>query len=313
MATMSKADKKAIKATDRKLLKKKFQNNWDCYLYMLPYGLIFFLFTVLPVLASIVLSFTYYNVLEAPTFIGLDNYRTLLASDDIFITAVKNTLEIAVITGPVGYIMCVMFSWLINELGPKTRAVMVTILYAPSISGAAYTIFGIMFSGDSYGWVNGTLINLGLINEPIQFMTDTDYMIWICMLVVIWMSLGTGFLSNVAGFRTIDRSQYEAGYVEGIRNRWQELWFITLPSMLPQLMFAAVMSITQSFSVGAVTTILFGNPSTDYAVHTILNHIEDYGNVRFEMGYACAIATVLFALMVASNEIIQRALRKVGQ
>ena len=313
MATMSKADKKAIKATDRKLLKKKFQNNWDCYLYMLPYGLIFFLFTVLPVLASIVLSFTYYNVLEAPTFIGLDNYRTLLASDDIFITAVKNTLEIAVITGPVGYIMCVMFSWLINELGPKTRAIMVTILYAPSISGAAYTIFGIMFSGDSYGWVNGTLINLGLINEPIQFMTDTDYMIWICMLVVIWMSLGTGFLSNVAGFRTIDRSQYEAGYVEGIRNRWQELWFITLPSMLPQLMFAAVMSITQSFSVGAVTTILFGNPSTDYAVHTILNHIEDYGNVRFEMGYACAIATVLFALMVASNEIIQRALRKVGQ
>ena len=168
MATMSKADKKAIKATDRKLLKKKFQNNWDCYLYMLPYGLIFFLFTVLPVLASIVLSFTYYNVLEAPTFIGLDNYRTLLASDDIFITAVKNTLEIAVITGPVGYIMCVMFSWLINELGPKTRAVMVTILYAPSISGAAYTIFGIMFSGDSYGWVNGTLINLGLKGKLLE-------------------------------------------------------------------------------------------------------------------------------------------------
>ena len=313
MATMSNADKKAIRATDRKLLKRKFQTNWDCYIYMFPYGIIFFLFTVLPVLSSIVLSFTYYNVLEFPTFIGLDNYRTLLANDDIFITALKNTLEIAVVTGPLGYLMSIMFAWLINELGPKTRAVMVTILYAPSISGAAYTIFGIMFSGDSYGWVNGTLIDLGIITEPIQFMTDTDYMIWICMLVIVWMSLGTGFLSNVAGFRTIDRSQYEAGYVEGIRNRWQELWFITLPSMLPQLMFAAVMSITHSFSVGGVTTILFGNPSTDYAVHTILNHIEDYGGVRFEMGYACAIATVLFALMVSSNELIQRALRKVGQ
>lgn len=313
MATISSAEKKQIRATDRKLLKKKFQNNWDCYLYMAPYGIIFFLFTILPVLASIVLSFTYYNVLEWPTFIGFDNYRALLATDDIFITALKNTLTIAVITGPVGYLMSVMFSWLINELGPKTRGIMVTILYAPSISGAAYTIFQIMFSGDAYGWVNGTLLNLGLITEPIQFMTDTDYMIWICMLVVIWMSLGTGFLSNVAGFRTIDRSQYEAGYVEGIRNRWQELWFITLPSMLPQLMFSAVMSITQAFSVGAVTTTLFGNPSTDYAVHTILNHIDDYGSVRFEMGYACAIATVLFALMVASNEIIQRALRKVGQ
>lgn len=313
MAVISNASKKEIRATDRKLLKKKFQNNWDCYLYIAPYGLIFFCFTVLPVLASMVLSFTYYNVLEFPTFIGLDNYRALLGNDDVFITAVKNTLTLAVVTGPIGYLMSVMFAWLINELGPRTRGIMVTILYAPSISGGAYTIFGILFSGDSYGWVNGTLMNLGFIDEPIQFMTDTDYMIWIAMLVIIWMSLGTGFLSNVAGFRTIDRSMYEAGYVEGIRNRWQELWFITLPSMLPQLMFSAVMSITHSFSVGAVTAGLFGNPSTDYAVHTILNHIEDYGGVRFEMGYACAIATVLFVLMVACNEIIQRALRKVGQ
>ncbi len=313
MATMSQMSKKEIRATDRKLLKKKFMNNWDCYLYIAPYGLIFFTFTVLPVLTAMLLSFTYYNILEFPTFIGLDNYRNLLANDDIFITAIKNTLTMAVVTGPVGYIMCIMFAWLINELGPRTRGIMVTILYAPSISGGAFTIFGIMFSGDEYGWINGMLLNLGVIDEPIQFMTDTKYMIWIAMIVMIWMSLGTGFLSNVAGFRTIDRSQYEAGYVEGIRNRWQELWFITLPSMLPQLMFAAVMSITSAFSSGGITAGLFGNPSTDYAVHTILNHVEDYGNVRFEMGYACAIATVLFVIMVSSNEIIQRALRKVGQ
>lgn len=313
MAGVKISDQKEIKATDRKLLKRKFQNNWDCYLYIAPWGLIFFCFTVLPVLASMFLSFTYYNVLETPRFIGFDNYINLIGSDDVFITALKNTLTLAIVTGPVGYLMSVGFAWLINELGPKTRGIMVTILYAPSISGGAYTIFTILFSGDSYGWVNGTLMNLGLIDQPIQFLTDTDYMIWICMLVVIWMSLGTGFLSNVAGFRTIDRSQYEAGYVEGIRNRWQELWFITLPSMKPQLMFSAVMAITQSFSIGAVTTTLFGNPSTDYAVHTILNHIEDYGGVRFDMGYACAIATVLFAMMVASNEIIQKALRKVGQ
>ena len=310
---MSKASKEEIRATDRKLLKKKFQNNWDCYLYIAPWGIIFFTFTALPVPASIVLGFTYYNVLEFPTFIGWDNYRNLLGNDDIFITAVKNTLTLAIVTGPLGYLMSIMFAWLINELGPRTRAIMVTILYAPSISGGAFTIFGIMFSGDSYGWINGTLMNLGIIDQPIQFMTDTSYMIWIAMLVIVWMSLGTGFLSNVAGFRTIDRSQYEAGYVEGIRNRWQELWFITLPTMRPQLMFSAVMSITHSFSVGAVTTGLFGMPSTDYAVHTILNHIEDYGGARFEMGYACAIATVLFAMMVASNELIQKALRKVGQ
>ena len=307
------ADKKQIKLQDRAILRKRFKRNWDCYIYLAPYGIIFFTFTVLPVVASILLSFTYYNVLEIPQYIGLENYKQLLVSDDVFITAIKNTLIIAVITGPIGYLSSIMFAWLINELSPKIRFVMVTIMYAPSISGGAYVIFKVLFSGDSHGWVNGTLMNLGIISEPIQFLTNTQYMIWICCVVIIWMSLGTGFLSNVAGFRTIDRSQYEAGYVEGIRNRWQELWFITLPSMRPQLMFSAVMSITHSFTVGDVTQNLFGFPSTDYAAHTILNHINDYGGIRFEMGYACAIATVLFVTMVGVNEIVQRLLRKVGQ
>lgn len=313
VTTVIDKNNKEIKLQDRILWRRKLKNNWDCYIYMAPFGIIFFAFTILPVLASIVLGFTYYNVLEFPTFIGLENFRTLLSNDDVFITAVKNTLVIAVITGPVGYLSSIMFAWLINELGQKTRAIMVTILYAPSISGGAYTIFQIMFSGDAYGWVNGALLNFGFIDEPIQFLSDTKYMIWICILVQIWMALGTGFLSNVAGFRIVDRSMYEAGYVEGIRNRWQELWFITLPSILPQLMFSAVMSITAAFTVGPVTQTLFGFPSTDYAAHTILNQITDYGSVRYEMGYACAIATVLFALMVSCNQITQKALRKVGQ
>ncbi len=294
-------------------LKKRFSQNWDCYLYMAPYMLIFLTFTVLPVVISIILSFTYYNILETPQFIFLDNYRNLLATDDVFLLAVKNTLIIAVIVGPVGYLACLLFAWLINELSPIVRAVMVVILYAPTLSGGAYTIWQVMFSGDATAWINGMLLNFGLIDGPIQFLTNAQYMIWICIVVQIWMSLGAGFLSNVAGFRSLDRSQYEAGYVDGIRNRWQELWFITLPSMRPQMMFSAVMSITAAFSVGDITVQLFGNPSTDYAAHTILNHITDYATVRFEMGYACAIATILFATMVGLNELIQRLLGKVGQ
>ena len=304
---------KLIKQQDRKFYMKKLKNNWDCYLYLLPYGIIFFTFTVLPVLASIFLGFTYYNILEPAEFIGINNYRDLLATDDVFILAVKNTLIIAVITGPIGYLSSILFAWLINELSHTMRAIMVTVLYAPSISGGAYVIWGIIFSGDSYGYANSLLLSLGLIDSPLQFTTDTKYMMPILCVVVIWMSLGTGFLSNVAGFRTIDRSLYEAGYVEGINNRWQELWFITLPQMKPMLMFSAVMSITHSFTVGDVCSTLFGFPSTDYAVHTILNHIQDYGGTRFEMGYACAIATVLFALMVGTNQVIQKVLRKVGQ
>ena len=310
---MKAAEVSAKQISSKVSLKKRFRQNWDCYLYMAPYMLIFFTFTVLPVVMSIVLSFTYYNILEPPQFIFLYTYRNLFATDDVFLLAVKNTLIIAVIVGPVGYLACLLFAWLINELSPIVRAVMVVILYAPTLSGGAYTIWQVLFSGDSTAWINGMLLNFGLIDEPIQFLTNADYMIWICIIVQIWMSLGAGFLSNVAGFRSMDRSQYEAGYVDGIRNRWQELWFITLPSMRPQLMFSAVMSITSAFSVGDVTVQLFGNPSTDYAAHTILNHISDYANVRFEMGYACAIATVLFATMVGLNELIQRLLRKVGQ
>ena len=310
---MTTADKKLVKKQDRRFFMKKLRNNLDCYLYLAPYGIIFFAFTVLPVLASIVLGFTNYNVLEAPEFVGIANYRDLLATDDVFILALKNTIIIAVITGPIGYLASIMFAWLINELSHTMRAIMVTVLYAPSISGGAYTIWGIIFSGDAYGWVNSMLLSLGIIDTPIQFTTDSSYMMPVLCLVTIWMSLGTGFLSNVAGFRTIDRSLYEAGYVEGIRNRWQELWFITLPQMKPMLMFSAVMSITQAFTVGDVGTTLFGFPSTDYATHTILNHIQDYGGTRFEMGYACATATILFVMMVACNQIIQKLLRKVGQ
>lgn len=291
---------------------ESMKKNKDCYLYLSPYFIIFFVFTVLPVVISIFLSFTYFNVLQPPRFIGLQNYINLVANDDLFILSVKNTLIIALFTGPIGYILSLLLAWFINELSPTMRAITVTLFYAPSISGAAYLIWTLLFSGDAYGYFNSFLLNLGIIDAPIQFLLDTKYMMPILIIVMIWMSMGTGFLAFVAGMQTVDVSMYEAGYVEGINNRWQELWFITLPVMKPQLMFGAVMSITSSFGAGAVGAQLFGTPSTDYAVHTITNHMEDVGNVRMEMGYACAIATILFFLMIGMNKVVQYLLSKVG-
>ena len=274
---------------------------------------LFSLFTILPVGISIVLSFTDYNVFQTPNFVFLRNYLDLLFSDDEFLIAIKNTLIIAVITGPVGYFASLFVAWFINDLNPKIRPLMVLLFYAPSISGGVYMIWQIMFSGDAYGYANSLLLYFNIIDEPIQWFTDPAYMLPLVILVVIWMSLGAGFLSFVAGLRGIDRSYYEVGYIEGIRNRWQELWYITLPSMKPQLMFGAVMSITQSFSVGDITSALCGFPSTDYAAHTIINHLTDYGSTKFEMGYASAIATILFAVMVGTNKLIQRVLSGVGK
>ncbi len=281
--------------------------------FVLPYLILFFIFTVLPVVISIFFSFTSFNALEVPSFVGLDNYIRMFLQDSIFLTALKNTLVIAVVTGPVSYLLCLMLAWFINELAPKMRALVTLIFYAPSISGNAYLIWKLLFSSDEYGYMNSILMNLGIIKTPVLWLTNTDYMLGIVILVSIWGSFGTSFLSFIAGFQGIDRSYYEAGAVDGIRNRWQELWFITLPLIRPQMLFSAVMSITSAFGVGAVVTELCGNPSTDYAAHTIINHLSDYGGTRFEMGYASAIATFLFMLMVGSNLIIKRMIAKVGE
>ncbi len=284
----------------------------SCYLFLLPFFTLFLLFTVAPVLMAMGLSFTYYNVLETPQFIGVQNYLQMLFYDDLFPTALSNTMTMAIFIGPIGYLTALLVAWMINELAPALRTILVILFYAPSISGNAYLIWTLLFSGDAYGYLNAWLMNWNLIGEPIQWLTDTQYMMVCVIIVSLWMSLGTGFLSFVAGLQGIDRSLYESAAIDGVHNRWQELWYVTLPSMKPQLLFGAVLSITGAFSVGEICNNLCGNPSTDYAVHTLVNHMQDYGNTRYEMGYACAISTFLFVLMMVSNQLINRLLRKVG-
>ena len=291
---------------------KRARLSRSCYLFLAPYAIIFTMFYILPVVISIFFSFTYYNILEAPRFVGLQNYISLFLEDDIFLISIKNTFMIAIITGPLGYIGSFLFAWLINELPRWVRSVAVVIFYAPSIAGNCYVIFSVFFRGDAYGYVNAFLMNAGIIDTPILWFIDPRYMLPVCMGVILWMSLGAGFLSFVAGLQGIDKAQYEAGYVDGIKNRWQELWFITLPNMKPMLMFGAVMSITQAFGVCDVTMALCGYPSTDYAARTIVTHLFDYGFSRFEMGYACSIATILFLMMILCNKAIQSLLNRVG-
>ncbi|HBQ64654.1 MAG TPA: ABC transporter permease, partial [Clostridiales bacterium] len=267
------------------------------YTMLFPFLLIFFVFTVIPVVISIVLGFTYYNVLEFPKWIGWENYTRLFVDDDIFLLAVRNTFVFAAITGPVSYIMCLFFAWIINELPGKLRAFMTLVFYAPSIAGAT-AIWLLIFSSDMYGYANSFLLKLGFISEPINWLKDAKYMMTICIIVQLWSSLGASFLSLRAGFNTIDRQYYEASAVDGLRNRWQELWYITLPLMSPHLMLSAILAITGAFGAGALITALCGFPSTGYAVHTIMHHLGDYSGIRMERGYAAAISTLLFIIML---------------
>ncbi len=282
------------------------------YYLVAPYTILFFIFTVVPVLMSLVLSFTYFNLLEFPSFVGWENYMRLFVDDKVFIIAIKNTLLLAVVTGPLSYLMAFVFAWLINELRPKLRAFMTLIFYAPSISGNVYLVWKLIFSSDIYGYANSFLMQMSIIDEPILWLQNAKYIIWIIMIVQLWMSLGVSFLAFIAGLQSVNRELYEAGAIDGIKSRWQELWFITLPQMKSQLMFGAVMQITSSLSVAEVSTQIAGFPSIEYSGHTIITHLMDYGSLRMEMGYASAIATILFIVMILANTLIKKILRRVG-
>ena len=287
-------------------------SNWQMYVLLFPFMFFFFLFTVWPVIASIFVSFTEYNVLEAPRFVGLDNYRRLFLEDDIFKKAIGNTLVFAVVTGPLGYLISFFTSWIINEFGRFTKALLTFIFYIPSLSGTVYTIWGLIFDSDIYGYANSFLIRVGIIHDPIDWLTNESYILPLIIVVQLWMSMGVGFLAMRAGFSTIDSQYYEAGAIDGIRNRWQELWYITIPMMAPHLTTAAVLQITAMFSNAIVSETLAGNPSTNYAGHLLMNHFNDYSGVRLERGYASAIAVFLFAFIFIINRIIMKKLRKVG-
>ncbi len=282
----------------KKDLVAQIKHNKIYYFLLAPFLVFFIIFMLVPTISSIVLSFTDFNMLQMPHFVGVDNYLRLLFNDKIFIISLKNTLILALITGPIGYILSFVMAWLINNFNRRVRSIFTFFIYSPALAGNVYFMWTYIFSSDRRGLLNNLLIQMKIISEPVFWLTDTQYNFTIVIIVVLWMSFGTGFLSFISGLQTLDPVYYEAASIDGLKNRWQELYYVTFPQMGPQLLFGAVMTISSSFAIGAQCAALTGNPSTDYSTHTILLHMEDYANTRFELGYASAIAVVLFAIML---------------
>lgn len=279
------------------------------FVMLAPFFIFFFIFTILPILSSIVLSFTSYDMISSPKFIGIDNYRRMMVEDATFGTTVKNTLVFAIISGPLGFLFSFVLAWFVNEFEPKVRAVLSFMFYAPSLVGNAYFIWKVAFSGDSYGYINSLLLSLGIITEPIVWLKTEAYLMTIVIVVQLWQSMGVSFLSNISGLQNVSRDMYEAGAIDGIRNRWQELRYITLPAMGPMLLFSAVMQIQSSFSASTIMIELAGYPSKGNAVDTIVSFMSDMATVRYELGYACAMSVVLFIMMVAARLLIGKVLK----
>ena len=297
------------KSLQKKSRKWSFAEQWPMILMVIPFMVIFAMMVVIPIIASIVLSFTNFDAIQFPKFVGFDNYMRMFVSDDVFPIVFKNTLVIAVVVGPIGFLMSFVLAWFVNEFSAGLRTVLSFMFYAPSLVGNAYFVWQILFSGDAYGYINNLLLSIGIITEPIQWLKTAKYILVIVIVVQVWQSMGVSFLSNISGLQNISRDIYEAGAIDGIKNRWQELRYITLPSMSSMLLFSAVMQISGAFSVGAVAQALAGYPSVEYSVDTIVSYMTDVGGTRFEMGYASAISVVLLLMMVIFRTIVGKLLK----
>ncbi|MBQ9483343.1 MAG: sugar ABC transporter permease [Ruminiclostridium sp.] len=289
---------------------REMKKNAGVYGLIAPYFALFLVFMIIPVIISLPMGFTNFNMAQFPRWVGLSNFYSLFLEDEVFLKAIENTLVFAVVTGPISYILCFILAWLINELPGPLKTVFTFVFYAPTLAGNIYTTWQLIFSGDTYGIMNAYLINLGISKGAIQWLTDANYIMGVLIVVQLWMALGAGFLAIRAGLQGIPRDRYEAGAIEGIKNRGQELIYVTIPAMGPQLMFAAVMQITSSFTAGDIGRMLTAFPTTDYAGHTIMTHAFDYGSIRYEMGYSSAICFVLFAVMLIANWGIKKILGK---
>ncbi len=282
----------------------------NAYIFISMYVLMFIVFILVPVLVAIILSFTNFDSIQFPNFIGLKNYVVLLTQDDIFMRYVlPNTIQFAVIVGPGGYVLSFMLAWILAQLPIKPRTVLALILYSPSMtSGVAMAaVWKTLFSGDQTGYLNSFLTNLNIIQEPIQWLQSPQYLMTIMIVVTLWGSMGVGFLAMLAGVLEINPELYEAGYLDGIHTRFQEIYYITIPSMKPQMLFGAVMAIVGTFQAGAIgVTLSGGNPTPQYAGQLIVNHVEDFGFLRYEMGYAAAVSVVLLLMVYSFSRLATR-------
>ncbi|HOB16842.1 MAG TPA: sugar ABC transporter permease [Defluviitoga sp.] len=282
-------------------VKQKFIHRNSHWVLLSPYIILFCLFILIPVISAVVLSFTYFNAVQPPKFIGLKNYISLLTQDTVFMQKVlPNTIKYALIVGPGGYILSFIFAWMLAQIPKIPRTIIAILIYLPSMTSGVMmsTIWSIIFSGNQLGYLNSFLIEIGMITEPIQWLQSPEYLMTIVIIVALWSSMGVGFLAMLAGVLNVNEELYDAAYIDGVSNRFQEIIYVTIPSMKPQMLFGAVMAIVNTFTTSGLGVALSGsNPTPQYAAQLIVNHIEDYGFIRYEMGYAAAASVVLLVIV----------------
>ena len=275
-----------------------------------PYGVLFLFFVAAPIAVAIILSFTYFNMVNPPEWNGLANYIQALTQDDVLMRNVlPNMMVFSVVVGAGGFVLQFLLAWSLAQISRWPRTILALIFYSPSMTAGVTlsVVWKVVFAGDEYGYLNNFLLTLGLIDTPIQWLVSPDYILPIMIVASLWSSMGVGFLSMLAGVLNGDSEIYEAGYIDGIRNRFQEIVYITLPSMKPQMLFGAVMAVVNAFSAGQIGVDLTGsNPTPQYAGQTMVSHITDEGFLQYNMGYAAALSVLLLLLILLVSQLANK-------
>jgi len=289
---------------------KLFLDRHSVSVLQAPFIMLFAAFIIIPILMAIGLSFTDFNTIQMPNFVGLNHYVSILTDDQVFMEyALPNTIQFAIIVGIGGYILSFFMAWSLAQITKIPRTILAIILYSPSMTGGVMlsAVWRVIFDGDKVGLLNAFLLRLDAIQKPIVWLQDPTYLLPIMILVSLWSSMGIGFLAMLAGVLNVNRELYEAAYIDGVHNRFQEIRYVTIPAARPQMLFGAVMAIVGTFQNGSIGVMLTGaNPTPGYAGQLLVTHAEEHAFVRYEMGYGAAVSVLLLILVWGVSQLAKK-------
>ena len=290
------------------------QLDWHpiAFVFIAPALLLFLIFIFVPLFASLFLSFTQYNVLHPPVWAGLANFRQLMFHDPRFWKAFRNTVCYVVGVVPIGISTALVLAAALEEL-TRGKQLFKVLYFIPTVTSvvAIAAVWKWLFAGEKFGLINYFLIRLGF--HPVDWLLSPTWILPAIMIMSIWAGLGYNLVFFSAGISTIPQTLYEAAKVDGA-SWWGRFWNVTVPMLRPTLVFVVVMAVINSFQVFDQVYIMTGGTGEgtggvlDSGL-TMVSYLYDQGFMQFHMGYASAIAYLIFGCVFGLTLVNIRMLR----
>ncbi len=277
------------------------------YLFLSPALLVFSVFVLYPIVAVVYYSFTDYSIVTPPVWVGLRNYQELV-KDPIFWQSLSHSFTYLLVM-PTLVFLCIILAIVVNRKLPGIN-VFRAMYYIPVISGSIAVGIAWRLMLDTNGLLSSLLLSLGMIQEPIQWLSEPSYTLTICMLLTIWLGLGHYMMIFLAGLQNIPEELYDAAMIDGC-NAWQKHWHVSLPGLRPQVTFVAVISSLAALQVFNEIYILTGGLGGILnSASTIVFYLWRSAFVLQHAGYASAVAMVLLVITLAFSVIYVRILER---